>query len=147
MNKLENTTSSTGCKYDTGKLRWDLLPLDLIEEIVRVYTAGASKYGDNNWKSLENGYDRYKAAMFRHLLEYEKGNIYDQDTGCKHLAQVAWNAIAMLYFSEDVNRRQEILPWSYMTDIISNIEGHFEPVGEKESVEAETCNKDSRSCN
>lgn len=82
------------------KLRWDLLPLQEIEDIVRVYTAGANKYGDNNWQHLDNGYQRYKAAMLRHLLEYEKGNVYDEETGCRHLAQVAWNAIAMLYLSK-----------------------------------------------
>ena len=86
--------------YVDGKLRWDLLPLKEIEDIVRVYTAGAKKYGDNNWQYLDDGYNRYKAALFRHLLEYEKGNKIDEETGCLHLAQVAWNAIAMLYYSK-----------------------------------------------
>ena len=39
-----------------GKLRWELLPLETIEEIVRIYTFGADKYGPNNWMNLENGY-------------------------------------------------------------------------------------------
>ena len=86
--------------YLDGKLRWDLLPLKEIEDIVRVYTAGAKKYGDNNWQYLDDGYNRYKAALFRHLLEYEKGNEIDEETGCLHLAQVAWNAIAMLYYNK-----------------------------------------------
>lgn len=30
------------------KLRWDLLPMEEIEDIVRVYHAGAKKYGSNN---------------------------------------------------------------------------------------------------
>lgn len=79
---------------------WELLPLQDIEDIVKVYTEGATKYGPNRWQNLENGYDRYKAAMFRHLLEYEKGNEYDDETGCRHLAQVAWNAIALLHISK-----------------------------------------------
>lgn len=83
-----------------GKLMWELLPLQDIEDIVKVYTEGATKYGPNRWQNLENGYDRYKAAMFRHLLEYEKGNEYDDETGCRHLAQVAWNAIALLHISK-----------------------------------------------
>lgn len=82
------------------KLRWDLIPLEEIEDIVKVYTEGANKYGDNNWKHLENGYQRYKGAMLRHLVEYEKGTEFDEETGCRHLAQVAWNAIAMLYLSK-----------------------------------------------
>lgn len=90
------------------KLRWDLLPLEEIEDIVKVYTAGSIKYGDNNWQNLDNGYQRYKAAMLRHLLEYEKGNTIDKDTGCHHLAQVAWNAIAMLWISKHTIRKATI---------------------------------------
>lgn len=83
-----------------NKLMWELLPLQDIEDIVKVYTEGAKKYGPNSWQNLENGYERYKAAMFRHLLEYEKGNEYDEETGCRHLAQAAWNLIAMLHISK-----------------------------------------------
>ena len=83
-----------------GKLMWELLPLLDVEDIVKVYHAGAEKYGPNMWQNLENGYERYKAAMMRHLVEYEKGNEFDQETGCRHLAQVAWNAIAMLHISK-----------------------------------------------
>lgn len=86
--------------YQDGKLRWDLLPLEEIEDIVKLYTAGSIKYGDNNWQNLENGYHRYKAAMLRHLLEYEKGNKVDDETKVNHLAAVAWNAIAMLYLDK-----------------------------------------------
>lgn len=95
-------TNTAGKKDDfkDHKLRWDLLPLQEIEDIVRVYTAGAEKYGDNNWQNLDNGYQRYKAALLRHLLEYEKGNRIDEDTGCLHVAQIAWNAIAMLYYDK-----------------------------------------------
>ena len=83
-----------------NKLMWELLPLEDIEDVVKVYTEGANKYGVNTWQNLENGYNRYKAALFRHLLEYEKGNEYDEETGCRHLAQVVWNAIALLHISK-----------------------------------------------
>lgn len=55
------------------KTRWELMPLDCLEDIARVYTEGAKKYGDNTWQNLENGYQRYKAALLRHLWEFEKG--------------------------------------------------------------------------
>ena len=99
---MGSKTMKEGKKNDfqDGKLRWDLLPLEEIEDIVKVYTSGANKYGENTWQLLDNGYQRYKAAMLRHLLEYEKGNKVDEDTGCQHLAQVAWNAIAMLYLDK-----------------------------------------------
>lgn len=83
-----------------NKLRWELLPLEDIEDIVRVYTEGAKKYGADKWQGLTDGIRRYKAALLRHLAEYDKGNEIDEETGCYHLAQVAWNAIAMLHISK-----------------------------------------------
>lgn len=82
------------------KLRWDLLPMEEIEDIVKVYHAGAKKYGPNNWQNLDNGFERYRAAMFRHMMEYMKGERIDSDTGAFHLAQCAWNCIAMLWYDK-----------------------------------------------
>lgn len=93
--------------YKDHKLRWDLLPLAEIEDIVKIYTAGADKYGPNKWQDLPDGYNRYKGAMLRHLMEFEKGNPIDEETGCLHLAQVAWNAIAMLYCSKQNNKSKQ----------------------------------------
>ena len=90
-------------KYDQGKLRWDLLPLNLIEKVVEIYTFGAEKYGANTWQNLEDGYNRYKAAMFRHLMEFEKGNVIDDESGREHLAHMVWNSIAMLYMSDNTD--------------------------------------------
>jgi hypothetical protein len=81
-----------------GKVMMELLPWPELEEIAKVYTAGANKYGPNNWQELPDGYQRYKGAMLRHLTEMEKGNDIDEETGCLHAAQVAWNAMAMLHF-------------------------------------------------
>lgn len=81
-----------------GKLRWELLPLDLVEYLVRVYTFGAEKYAPNSWQNLEDGYQRYKAALMRHMVAYEKGEFADPESGLPHLAHMAWNALAMLYF-------------------------------------------------
>lgn len=86
-----------------GKLRWELLPLDLIEDLVKVYDKGAQKYEPDSWKQVENGYIRYKGALLRHLVKAETEDI-DEETGCYHLAQVAWNALTMLWY-----RKQELL--------------------------------------
>lgn len=91
--------SSRKNDFTDHKQRWDLLPLQTLEEVVKVYTAGAEKYGANTWQNLPDGYQRYKAALFRHLLEFEKGNEIDAETGCHHLAQVCWNALAMLHIT------------------------------------------------
>ena len=97
--KNENTEVKKNDRLD-DKLRWELLPLEDIEDIVKVYTEGAKKYGPDRWQDLPDGIRRYKAALLRHLVEFDKGNEIDEETGCRHLAQVAWNAIAMLHISK-----------------------------------------------
>ena len=89
------------------KLRWELLPLLEVEDLVAVYTAGAKKYGPNRWQHLPDGIQRYKAALLRHLVEWEKGNKIDEETMCYHLAQVAWNAISMLHLDKAANGKTQ----------------------------------------
>lgn len=86
-----------------GKPRWELIPLDAVEEIVKVYTMGAEKYAPNAWKDIPDAYDRYKAAMLRHVTAYDKGERIDKESGLSHLAHAAWNAIAILWL--DMNNK------------------------------------------
>jgi hypothetical protein len=87
-------------KDDQGKLRWDLLPLDVVEKLVEIYEFGANKYEENSWRTIENGYKRCRAALFRHLTAYDKGEQVDPESGKSHLAHAAWNALSMVYFAE-----------------------------------------------
>lgn len=87
------------------KPRWELLPLDAIEEIVKVYTMGAEKYADNAWKTIPDAHRRYLAALFRHVAAYERGERLDKESGLSHLAHAAWNAIAILWL--DINNKEE----------------------------------------
>ena len=96
--KCQDQTGMKNDKLD-DKTRWELIPLDCLEDIARVYTEGAKKYDDNTWQNLENGYERYKGALLRHLYAAES-ETFDEETGCRHLAQVAWNAIALLWLSK-----------------------------------------------
>lgn len=96
---MENNKNSRKNDRLDGKLRWELLPLTTLEEIVRIYTFGAEKYGPNTWQNLEDGYERYKAALLRHLVSYEKGETTDAESGVHALAHMAWNAIAMLHLA------------------------------------------------
>ena len=80
-----------GRKFDSGKQRWDLLPLDAVEKIVEVMTHGAEKYGDNNWKKVESY--RYRGAAMRHRVARYKGEKFDEDSGLLHLAHEACNIL------------------------------------------------------
>lgn len=86
--------------FKDDKLRWDLLPMQEIEDIVRVFHLGAKKYKPNGWKDIPNGFERYRAAMMRHLMCYMNGERYDKELNVNHLTQVCWNAIAMLWYDK-----------------------------------------------
>ena len=91
-------STEKGIKLDDNKDRWDLLPLELIEQVIKVLTFGANKYTDNGWQSVPNGYNRYRGALLRHLVAAEKGILHDEETGLYHLAHMATNALFMLHF-------------------------------------------------
>jgi hypothetical protein len=93
--KLNPMSDTVSLKFDKEKLRWDLIPMDVVEKIVEIYTFGSKKYGDNTWQGIDQ--DRYYAALMRHLVEWRKGNSLDDESGKLHLSHAAWNAIAILW--------------------------------------------------
>lgn len=66
-----------------------------LEGIARVMELGACKYGDNNWRLGGKPDSEYLDSMTRHLDAFLKGETYDQDSGCHHLAHFCWNACAL----------------------------------------------------
>ena len=89
--------STGGRKDDSGKLRWDLLPVRPMEEVVKVYTLGAKKYADRNWEKGIS-YCRIFGAMMRHAWAWFRGETYDQKDGQHHLASVVWCALALMQY-------------------------------------------------
>ena len=78
--------SEQGRKFDGGKLRYDLIPVLALEDMVKGLTFGTIKYDDNNWVKVPNGRKRYLAAALRHIQEYRKGNLWDEEQGIHHLS-------------------------------------------------------------
>lgn len=84
-------------KNDDGKLRYDLIPQYPLSEVAKVYTIGAKKYDDNNWRKGFR-YGRVFAAMMRHAWNYWRGEDYDLEDGQHHLASVVWCAMTLMEF-------------------------------------------------
>lgn len=98
--KQDRALSKTeGVKYDTGKLRWSLLPFDGLVSILKVLEFGAKKYSPRNWE-LGMDWDRPFDACLRHLTAWwcredsGKGPSRDADTGYSHL----WHAGCCILF-------------------------------------------------
>lgn len=86
-----------GRKDDDGKLRYDLIPPDALQDLVEILTDGAEKYGDRNW---EHGmsWGRCFAAAQRHLWAWWSGQDADADSGRSHLAHAAVNMLFLLAY-------------------------------------------------
>lgn len=80
-------------KADAGKLQLTLVPRTLIRAVARVRMYGNAKYpngGVDNWKRVEP--QRYRDAMFRHLLAYlDDPQGVDEESGLPHLWHMACN--------------------------------------------------------
>lgn len=89
--------SESAKKNDQGKLRYDLIPPECLRELAHVYTIGARKYADDNWK---NGLERKRieAALFRHNEAARSGEVRDPEDGQRHLASVAWCAFSLMWY-------------------------------------------------
>lgn len=85
-------------KKDAGKLPYDLLPLDAVEELTKIYQMGANKYAPHSWEQGMR-YSRVYAALLRHLFAWWRGEDKDQESGLSHMAHVAWNALALLTYT------------------------------------------------
>lgn len=100
-----------GRKFDREKERYDLIPIECIEDLAKILTMGSNKYDANNWQKLENGEERYFAALMRHLVASRKGDKIDEESGLSHLAHVMCNVVFLLWLEKNKvngeNKRSE----------------------------------------
>lgn len=94
IKRFLNSPSYPGRKDDAGKPRWSLIPDRAMEDVVKVLTYGARKYGDDNWREVEDGPRRYYDAAMRHVVAHRQGIRLDDESGLPHLA----HAVASLLF-------------------------------------------------
>lgn len=88
-----------GVKYDGGKLRYDLIPADALEQLAAIYTMGAKKYTDNNWRKGMS-WSRPFSALMRHAWAWFRGEDIDPESGLNHLAHAAWNCFTLINYSK-----------------------------------------------
>jgi hypothetical protein len=92
--------TGTGKKFDTEKLRYDLVPMDALDAIVKRFTHGAAKYTPGNWQKVDDAVERYSAALMRHFSAYRQGERDDPEApGLSHIGAVAWNALVLVWFA------------------------------------------------
>jgi hypothetical protein len=104
-------TKKIARRYNSGKLRYQLITPIGLSKLAEVYTKGASKYtlynedgsikedGSNNWKKGLPFTDIIDSAK-RHIQAWESGEDIDPDLQSQHLANAAWNIMTILHLTE-----------------------------------------------
>ena len=98
---------SEGKKFDNQKDAWHLCPLSFVFPLVAVFQVGFERYGFENWKKnfdtdIMTEEQRFIAAIKRHLRDVEDNGplaTNPQDGDVFHCAQIAWNALRLLWGS------------------------------------------------
>lgn len=101
------TVSASGGEKGVKLERYDLIPVEPLAELARVYGYGVEKYrtqdseyqGPNvaNWTK---GYEWSKnfGAMLRHIEAARAGEWIDEESGRAHLAHAAWHCFTLMWF-------------------------------------------------
>lgn len=88
-----------GTKYDSGKIRLELLPPEFLESVADILTFGASKYGDRNWEK-GMAWSRPFGALMRHMWAWFRGEDCDPETGKSHLWHAGCNIAFLITYEE-----------------------------------------------
>lgn len=92
-------------KFDTGKLRYDMIPNNVLELWIKVMMYGAfdKGYGVDNWKLAKTDEDllRYYNAGRRHDEAHRAGEYLDPESGLPHLAHKLCNDAFRLFLEEE----------------------------------------------
>ena len=69
------------------KLRFQFLPIDVLEEVAGGMAEGADKYGAYNWRDTEIQMSDYYDSTMRHVTAWFKGEDIDPDSNIHHLSK------------------------------------------------------------
>lgn len=93
-------------KFDSSKLRMDLVPTSSTKALAEVLTFGASKYKPNNWRNCKD-LSRYEGAILRHIQAYREGEIHDKESGMPHLWHVMTNLAFLIELDGKSNKKRK----------------------------------------
>jgi len=117
-------------RYNEGKLKWNLLPLEAMEDTIRVLMYGAHKYslfegpngekvrgadispedakglklirsGANNWRGGDGWtVEEWWNSMMRHIVALRSGEEIDPESGLPHMGHIGCNFIFISWLSK-----------------------------------------------
>jgi predicted HAD superfamily Cof-like phosphohydrolase len=96
-------------KFDSNKVRVDLLPIYPMTAIAEVFTFGASKYFADSYRQGETvAWSRTYGSILRHLFAFWSGEDTDPESGKPHLAHAGTQLMILMEhtkFNQDKDDR------------------------------------------
>lgn len=84
-------------KHDSTKAPLALIPTSALIEEAHVLAFGAHKYGTHNWRQ-GIAWSKLISAILRHMVAFNAGEDFDQESGLHHLAHVRVNCAFLLEY-------------------------------------------------
>jgi len=82
-----------------SKPMFELIDPDFLKDVAKVLTFGANKYGLFNWQNAkQKELHHLTGAIYRHLNEYQTGEIFDKESKLQHMAHISVNAMFLHWF-------------------------------------------------
>lgn len=87
-------------KFDEGKPRLSLLPLEVLTSVAQVLEYGANKYSDNNWRSDPDvgSLSKWSSSALRHFLSWIAGEDIDPESKLHHIDHAICQLMFLRYF-------------------------------------------------
>lgn len=110
---MEEKKKELAKRFNEGKIRYGLIPKYANEQLAKVFTLGALKYGEDNWQKGQK-WSIIEESLRRHLEAYAAGEDFDPETGIYHVTHIAANAHLL---AEMYRKHPELddRPKSYLT--------------------------------
>lgn len=90
----------TAARFSTGKIRHDLIPPFVLDELAKVYTYGCQKYDPDNWRKGLKWREDVIGPLKRHLEKWIRGEQLDDESNCFHLSMVIWQCAALMIYEK-----------------------------------------------
>jgi hypothetical protein len=96
-------------KHDQEKLRPTLLPMEAVNEVIKVLEFGANKYSVDNWKTVTGAKQRYLDAFLRHGMSTASGDKLDAESDLSHMAHAVCCGLFYIWFELDEQKDKAVL--------------------------------------
>jgi hypothetical protein len=106
---VKDTEQTGGTRYSEGKpAGWWFAPLLGLRLLAGVWTGGSEKYAPLDWQEGQS-FSTLLNCTGRHWLEVVHYGPWAKcpDSGCYHLAHMAWNILCLLTFMVLIGRDEE----------------------------------------